>query len=197
MANALQAVAWDGKHGQTRAVLGSPSVFALWATTRQVGLLPLWFAVLLRKGFAETSYAESRSGQARLRTSPRPDPKCPRRLVRSPPHQSHAGGRRMHSCHVFHSLPRNPGGKCERAARGKSHSGCERVFCPGLIVANTRQIDGFACVSLLDPEQNPALSPTKHFHHGLLDRPGPVVGRSHRSAQPATGGSKPNRPCGV
>ncbi|GAH64720.1 unnamed protein product [marine sediment metagenome] len=26
------------------------------------------------------------------------------------------------------------------AARGESHSGCERVFCPGLIVANTRQI---------------------------------------------------------
>ncbi len=49
------------------------------------------------------------------------------------------------------------------AARGKSHSGCERVFCPGSIVANTRQIYGFACVLLLAPEQNPALSPTKHF----------------------------------
>ncbi len=47
---------------------------------------------------------------------------------------------------------------------GKSHSGCEKSLLSGLIVAKTRQIDGFACVPLLDPEQNPALSPTKHFY---------------------------------
>ena len=78
------------------------------------------------------------------------------------------------------------------SARGKSHSGCERVFCP-VVHRREYSTNRRTCLrlaplaprsSILDPEQNSTLSLTKHFlpHHGLLLKCPKQIVRYHAAA---------------